>query len=173
MMNKARMLGLLIGVVVGLIICVFVFRLVNKDKKMRTEYDERQEQARGKAYKYSFVAVLIAEALLGIIASGVEIPAVPIVTHFFVIFIGVVVQACVSIWNGAYVGQNTNMTRFMIVMMVVTAINFLTALMAYRTGELVVDGVLQAPFVNFLCGMLFVVIAAAYGLRALCDRREE
>ena len=35
-----RSLGLVMGIVVGLIICVVLFKFFNKDNKIKTKYDE-------------------------------------------------------------------------------------------------------------------------------------
>ena len=173
MINNFRMIGLAVGIVVGLIVCVFVFRIVNTNKKLTTDYDERQERARGKAFKYAFYAMMVYEALLCVISSGIEIPAEPLVIHFSVIFVGLVVLAIICIAKDAFAGQNTNMKRYTIVMVFVTLINILTAIVAVSGGIMVEDGKLQAPFCNLLCAVLFIVIYAAYGIKQLSDRRDD
>ena len=64
MYNSARMIGVTIGIIVGLILTIFVIRYVNRNKKLTTKYDEMQKQIRGEGYKYAFYAVLILEAVL-------------------------------------------------------------------------------------------------------------
>ena len=44
--------------------------------------------------------------------------------------------------------------------------------MAWKSGSLVVDGVLQAPFVNFLCALMFAVLGVFALLRKTADREE-
>ena len=58
MYNSARMIGVTIGIIVGLILTIFVIRYVNRNKKLTTEYDEMQKQIRGEGYKYAFYAAL-------------------------------------------------------------------------------------------------------------------
>ena len=55
--------GLAFGVMVGLIICVILFKIANSDKKVMTQYDERQEAVRGKAYRYAFYTAMGLEAV--------------------------------------------------------------------------------------------------------------
>ena len=158
MYNSARMIGVTIGIIVGLIIAIFIIRYVNRNKKLTTEYDEMQKQIRGEGYKYAFYSVMILEAVLCVLTLGVVLPAEPYVVHFFAIFVGITVQACYCIWKGAYIGQNTNLQRYIILMAVVSVLNFSSAFMAWRAGELFADGKFQAPAVNLLCGLMFAVI---------------
>ena len=116
MYNSARMIGVTIGIIVGLIIAIFIIRYVNRNKKLTTEYDEMQKQIRGEGYKYAFYSVMILEAVLCVLTLGVVLPAEPYVVHFFAIFVGITVQACYCIWKGAYIGQNTNLQRYIILM---------------------------------------------------------
>ena len=108
---------------------------------------------------------MILEALLCLVPGSLRIPAEPIVLHFLPIFLGVTVQACYCIWNGAYVGLNTNMKRYLIVAVAASLINFLAFVMAWKSGGLIVDGVLQAPFVNLLCAVMFAVLGVVGLLR--------
>ena len=55
----------------------------------------------------------------------------------------------------------------------VFAINLLTAFMVWRNGEMVVDGKLQEPFVNLLCGLMFGIIGIVALIRRAVPEREE
>lgn len=173
MYNSARMIGVTIGIIVGLILTIFVIRYVNRNKKLTTEYDEMQKQIRGEGYKYAFYAVLILEAVLCVLTMGIVLPAEPYVVHFFAIFVGITVQACYCIWRGAYIGQNTNLQRYVILMAIVSVFNLSSAFMAWRSGELIVDGKLQAPTVNLLCGLMFAAIGIVGLVKKVTDREEE
>ena len=127
MYNSARMIGVTIGIIVGLILTIFVIRYVNRNKKLTTKYDEMQKQIRGEGYKYAFYAVLILEAVLCVLTMGIVLPAEPYVVHFFAIFVGITVQACYCIWRGAYIGQNTNLQRYVILMAIVSVFNLSSA----------------------------------------------
>ena len=161
------------GIIIGLIVAVFVFRYVHRNKKLYTEYDEMQKLIRGEGYKYAFYTVLILEAVLCVLTMGMELPAEPYVVHFFVIFVGVTVQASYCIWKGAYIGQNTNLPRYIILMAVISVLNIAGAFMAWKSGELIVDGKFQSPMVNLLCGLMFAVIGIVGLVRKAADREEE
>ena len=161
-----------VGVAVGLVIALILLRYMNRDHKIRTEYDEMQKAIRNKGYMYGFYTMLIVEALLCLAPASLRIPAVPMVIHFLPIFLGILVQAGYCIWKGAYVGLNTNMKRYMIVAVAASLINFLAFFMAWTGGGLVEDGVLQTPFVNLLCALMFAVLGIVALLRRAADRGE-
>ncbi len=168
------MIGIIVGIIVGLLICLVVFRFFNNDGKMKTQYDEMQELIRGRGYKYAFYTMLVCEGLLIPLSIGnVRLPFDAASTHFLIIFIGVVVHFTYSIFNDAYIGLNTNMKRFVIVMVIVAVINFASAFAAFKSGDLFVDGQFREPFVNFLCGMLFVVLAIELFIKRIIDSGRE
>ena len=167
-----RSAGLAVGVAVGLVLALLVMRYMNKDHKVKTEYDEMQKAIRNIGYKYAFYTVIIFEALLCLVPASVRIPAEPIVIHFIPIFLGIVVQCGYCIWKGAYVGLNTNMKRYLIFAVVISLINFLSFFAAWKNDALFVDGVLQTPFVNLLCAVMFAVLGAIGLLRRSADRGE-
>ena len=173
MYNEARMFGVATGIAVGLVLALIIIRTINRDKKLMTEYDEMQKLARGQAYKYAFYAVMIYEALVCWLSMGVELPAEQSVIHFFGIFIGITVQACYCIWKDAYVGLNTNLKRYIIMMTIASLINLFTAFMAWRNGELFVDGKFQLQTINLLCGLMFAAIGAVGLVKKLADREED
>ena len=173
MFSEGRMTGLAVGICVGLIIVVLIMRLINKDNSFKTDYDERQERIRGLGYKYAFYAMAITLGVLCVISSGMTIPVVPIVLFFIPIFVGAVVQVCYCIWEGAYIGQNTNIPRFVIIMVVISVFNLFVGFMTWKEGNMIVGGQLQAPFANLLCGVLFGIIGLVALARKLADREVE
>ena len=172
-MSNALMYGVACGVAVGLVICVVVFKWFNKDGKIKTQYDEMQEKARGKAYMYGFWAILICEAVLAILSLGdVKLPFSGYTLHFLVIMIGVLVQASYSVWHDAYKGMNTNTHRFAVFCVFISLFNFFPAVMAIINGNMYVDGQLQLPFINLICGTMFIVIGLEILIKRIVDKTE-
>ena len=163
MFNAARMMGVVIGIMVGLVIALVLIRSINKNKKLVTEYDEMQKQIRGVGYKYAFYTVVIYEAVMCVLTMGMEVPAEQFVIHYAGIFLGITVHASYCILNDAYI----------MVMIVVSVINLAVAFMAWRSGELVVDGRLQAPAVNLMCGLMFAVLGVVGLVKKLTDKEDE
>ena len=168
--NEIMMYGTAIGITVGLVISIIVLKAFNKDGKMKTEWDEMQKIARGEAYKYGFWAMMIAEALFLIVASGnVQLPWDGFMTHFLVILIGVMVQASYSIWKGAYIGLNTNTERFGIGSVVIALFNFVIAGIAAASGQLFVDGKMQSQGANLFIGIMFIVLGVEMLAKKMVD----
>ena len=173
MYNGARMTGVAVGIAVGLVIVALVLRFVNRNKAMATEYDEMQKAIRNQGYMYGFYTILIFEAILCLVPSFVRIPAEPIIVHFLPIFLGITVQASYCIWKDAYVGLNTNLNRYLAVAVIASLINFLSFFMAWKSDSLVIDGILQAPFVNLLCALMFAILGIVGLLRKSTEREAE
>ena len=174
MYNTGRMVGIAVGIMIGLILCLILFRVMNKDGKIKTQYDEMQQIVRGKGYKYAFYAIMICEALLIPLAVGdVRLPFDNACLHFLIIFIGVIIHITYCIFKDAYIGLNTNMKHYIIIMIVVTVINFTSAFAALKSGEMMANGQLQTPFINFLCGLLFIILAIELLIKKTIDDRSE
>ena len=170
-MNRSSVLmyGVIAGIIVGLIISVFVVKAINKDGKFKTKYDEMQEIKRGRGFKYSFYAVMIFEALMGVLAIGeVALPLDGLSLHFLGIFIGIVVLESYCIFNDAFIGLNTNGHRYAIVCVVVSIINFANAYFTFKNQT---EG--WSGFVNLLCGIMFVIIGIEIIVKKLIDKGQD
>lgn len=167
-------IGLLIGVIVGVIIAALLVRYMNRDKKLKTQYDEMQQKARGKAFCYAFYTVIILEALL-IFTSLFELrlPMTDAVLHFTIIVIGILVLAAYCIWHDAYIGLNTNMKRYAIVLIIAGAINLFSGITAIANGRMVADGQLQTPFINLLCAIMLIIVGILMFIKKEVDSGEE
>ena len=168
--NNFVMYGMALGIAVGLVISVFVLKAFNKDGKMKTEWDEMQKLARGKAYMYGFWSMMIAEAIFLVLAGGdVQFPWEGTMTHFIVILTGIMVQASYCIWKDAYIGLNTNTGRFGIGSVVIALFNFAIAGIAAANGLLVVDGKLQSQGANLFIGIIFIIIGIELMIKKMAD----
>lgn len=170
--SSGRLIGLVIGILFGLLLTFFVMKLINRNKKARTEYDEMQKLIRNRGYCFAFYAVMVYEALMCVLSVSLELPVSPIVIHFGAVFVGVIVQASYCIWNDAYVGLNTNMNRFLVFAVLISLFNLFIFFMNWREGNAVSDGVLQPAWVNLLCGSMFAVLGLVALLKKLTAQRE-
>jgi len=171
--NPARAYGIVFGVIIGTLISVVLLMSINKNRSLRTEYDEMQKKARGEAYMYGFFTVLVLEVLLGLAETFGPLPMEPLVSRFLVIMTGVGVQAVYSIWHNAYIGLNTQTNKFFVMMAVIAAVNLLVAVLAWANHAMVVNGILQTPFANFMCFVLFAVLAVVGMVKKNMEEREE
>ena len=156
---NAEVVGVVTGIIIGLIICIIIYVTCNSNKKIKSEYDERQKEIRGTSYTYGFYSVIIYLALMLIFfMSDIAIPFVLPVIAFFGIFIGICVVAIHSIWNGAYWGLNNNKTKYFIVMTLCTVINLGVGIMGIVNGTILLG--YQGQLINLLCGIMFLIIGA-------------
>ncbi|MCR5831264.1 MAG: hypothetical protein K6G67_03860 [Lachnospiraceae bacterium] len=157
--NIGKAAGLATGIIIGLVCCVFVLKYMNKDKKLLTKYDERQQAARGRAYMYGFWAVMIATASVIVAETAGFFPVAAFTRGFFIIFVGVIVQVSYSIFNDAYYGINTNKKRFMIVCIIAGLCNLLGVIGSIKGGNFIEDGVMTDAGSNLLCVIMMFTIA--------------
>ena len=167
-MNPYYALGVLVGVLVGLLM-----KAINRDGKIKTEYDERQKEARGKGYMYGFWAIIIANALLFTFSNSFDMTVLGSTVYFIPILVGVIVQVTYCIFKDAYIGLNNNMTRFVIIMSIVTVFNLFVGVKAYLDGELIKQGTVSSAFVNVLCGGIFLILTIELGIKKILDSRAE
>ena len=172
-MNPYYALGVLVGVLVGLLLVVVFKKAINRDGKIKTEYDERQKEARGKGYMYGFWAIIIANALLFTFSNSFDMTVLGSTVYFIPILVGVIVQVTYCIFKDAYIGLNNNMTRFVIIMSIVTVFNLFVGVKAYLDGELIKQGTVSSAFVNVLCGGIFLILTIELGIKKILDSRAE
>ena len=166
--------GLFFGIAIVAIISL-VTRFLSKDKGT-TKYDEMQERTRGIAYKYAFWTVLLIEGLLGVLGLTEAYSTFPLrgfMLHFTVMIIGIMVQVCYSIWHHAYIGLNTNVKKFIICCSFLSIANFLGAIRGIAQGTMLVDGILEFPYVQLLCALMFIIIAVEFAIRNHLDKKED
>jgi len=157
---SAKGIGAITGFVIGLLLCVVIFMVCNKNGKMKSEYDERQNVIRGKGYKYGFYTAMFYFAFMAIWPlTEIELPLSITVEAFVGIVLSVLVMSVYSIWNDAYWAINNNVERYTIMFIVITIFNLFVGGMSIAKGHMFKDGKLQDPFINLLCGIMFLIIA--------------
>lgn len=161
------------GITLGLIIAVIILKICNTNKKVKTEYDERQEAIRGRSYKWAmYTAWGLMLLLMTLELSEVQIPVERAVVYFTVMIISAVVQITYSIWNDSYFGTNNDFRKYVIAFIIITLINAACAIMVTINGRMVVNGVLSFNFVNAECALLFIILGIQLFIKNRLDRKE-
>ena len=171
--SVGKMAGLVTGILIGLIACIFLIKFMNKDNKLKTKYDERQEAVRGKGYMFGFWGCLIGACLVMVADCGGFAIANRFVMDFFIVFIGIITQVTYCIWNDGYYGINTNKKRFYIISIAVALVNLLAVFGNIKSGQFIVEEVVQDAGVNLLCFILFLVIGVELIVKEVIDKRTE
>ena len=161
--------GLAFGIMIGLILAIALILISNNNRKVRTEYDERQLRVRGDAYRYAFYSVIICEVILLVLAFGeVTLPVPDYVLHFGGILIGCLVLSTYCIWKDAYWGLNNNRRRYGIILVVAGLLNAVPLF-----GALSRRSTLDFPFVNLLTCIMLLVVGVELLLKHFLDRRAD
>ena len=167
--NIYKAAGLAVGILVGLIIAAVLIVIANKNRKFKTEYDERQLKVRGDAYRYAFYTVVIWEAVLLILAIGeFSFPVSAYILHYAGILAGVLVLSGYCIWKDAYWGLNNNRKRYGIILVVAGLLNAIPLL-----GGLSHSDSFDFPYVNLMVCIMLLVVGLELLLKHMLDRREE
>ena len=177
-MSVEYRLGYIVGIAVAIaitaVLVVLIGKFANKNGRIKTEYDERQNIVRGKGYMIGFWTLVIYICLIGVSYDlGLNIPAGMGIMCFIGMIIAITVHCSYCIWNGAYWGLNNNIKRFMIVIVIGGAINWFIAILSIIEGRMLVDGMVKGSFINLMVGVMLLVILIVIALRKMADKKEE
>ena len=167
--NIYKSAGVAIGIIIGLILAVALVLVANNNRKIRSEYDERQLRVRGDAYRYAFYSVVICEVILFILGYGeISLPVPEYVLHFAGILIGLLVLSGYCIWKDAYWGLNNNRRRYGIVLVAAGLLNAipLFGVLSHSEGS-------DFPYVNLLVCIMLLVIGIELLLKHMLDKSRE
>ncbi len=171
-MNIYKSIGIASGIVIGIIICILIFKYANTNHISKTDYDERQQEVRGRGYKAAFYTAMIFEAVMLVLYYGnLPLPFEPYMTHAAAIYISCTVLCCYLIWNGAYWGLNNNRKRYYIILAVTLVLNAIPVIGAGTHGELLENGKLSSVWISLFALVMLVVIGIVMLLRNYLDRK--
>ena len=139
----------------------------------KAEFDERQQLARGKAYKagfYTLLAGLLAVYLIPIFTEWQ--PKDTALLPFAVICVGVTVFACVAVANDAYLGIRQN-PRAMLLVIGIVVVGNLTAGFSVMESAGFADGLAVENSMNFIIAAMGLIILAALAIRLRMAARDE
>lgn len=162
--------GMLVGVLFVVLFCLFT-RKTNKD---RLKYDERQERARGIAFKYGFFSFFLISTVLTILAaSQIALPISYALLQFMGIIISVAVFATISIVNDAYFSMNEDKKRVNIGFAVIAIVNGVVAICNLSKTEKSDIDSLASGLMNLLCTILFAYLFIVMLVHQLLHEKED
>lgn len=172
---EERNIAFAIGMAVGLAILA-VAALIQRATKgnARCEYDERQLQARGKAFQYGFVVLLFYEMFYGALFAEGE-PSW--CNNFFGIFLGVgislVVMGEYAIWNDAFMQLNQSPLAAYLLFGGIGAMNLIPAIGHICTGEFLENGKIGDAGINLVLGVTMLALTITFAVKNRLDKCEE
>ena len=167
-------IGYVSGLMFAAVICVIIFKFANSNRKIKSEYDERQEAIRNKGYKYSFYTVMALEAVMMILSmSEVTFPVATYLVHLGIILIGCMVLCMYCIWNDVYWGLNNNRKRYTAVLTVALVLNIIPIIGVINKGEIATSGFESLPIMNIMVVAWMVVIGLFAMAKKIFVKSEE
>ena len=163
-------------VIILIIILVLLVLVVVRKRSDDRNFDERQLQLRGNAYKYAFFALLLFEAFYAIALLFVGRPLMADgVSALLGIFLSITVFAVYCIKNDAF-KTNTHAVTFKsycILLVIVIILNSWNGIQSLRSGELLDSGLLQMSVAAPACAVCFLIVLIALLVKAASDKEEE
>lgn len=173
-MNIFKSAGVAVGLLVGLVIAVIIFKVANTNHKAQTEYDERQKEIRGRAYMYAFYTMVAFECVIMVLDFGeINYPFESYLLHFASILAGCIVLCCYSIWHDVYWGLNNDPRKYSLVFIVTTLLNLIPIIGAIKTGTMMENGKFGMPFLNILVMIMLAAVGIVFLIKHIADGRRE
>ena len=171
---RGRGYGLhILGFMAAMAVAGLVVGKLAGKKLGKAEFDERQQLARGKAYKAGFYTLLVGLLAVYLIPIFTEWqPKDTALLPFAVICVGVTVFACVAVANDAYLGIRQN-PRAMLLVIGIVVVGNLTAGFSVMESVGFADGLAVENSMNFIIAAMGLIILAALAIRLRMAARDE
>lgn len=174
--SMAMSMGMATGLMVGLILVIVLLKFANKDKKVKTEYDERQKAIKNKGYVFGFytmVGLLAIESIMSMAEISIPIPGFAV--FFADIIVGITVMCGYAVWNGVYWGMNNDPKRYAIVFSIAIFLNIIPIASGIISGSFSVnaDPMDSLPLYNVLVLAMFAVLLMIMLIRYIADKLDE
>lgn len=155
------------GFIVGLLLVVlvkFLFDRRKTEQKKACDYDERQQLARGEAFKYGFFTLLAWVVFTSVICEdGMPQWCSLLVLNMTGVGLALLVFGCYCIAKDAYMSLREKPLSMYIVTGVAGFSNLGVALHHFgEQGGLFEDGKLGLSMVNLILGIVFIVLLAVF-----------
>ena len=156
--SAETVLGALVGVAVAGILVAVLFR----NKVLDMTFDERQQRARGQAYKCGFITMAVSLALYGVSNLLLGTWCDALAGAVLCLCTGGAVFASVCIRKGAYLSLKENPRKVLPVLIAGTALNLICGIGSMMGGGLVEHGILTFRSVNLLLGIMCLAVLLVY-----------
>ena len=147
-----------IGGIIGFLLSLILLKFLNKDGKVKSEYDERQKHFYYKGFCYAgFIFLGFMFIYLALLTFGVNIP----VMFDTVIWSGTIIALGFAtiylIVHDSFYGLNNNIRRYSIAFIIFFIIIVYEFFDALSTGWLVENGLIQFPIICLLFAIVFLI----------------
>lgn len=166
-------IAMLAGILVGIAVASAIIAIPLKKRVLSLSFDERQERARGVAFKYGFFTLMVCVAAYGMLDMTIGPWCDTIAGCALCICIALTVFAVTCIRRDAYLSLSEKPKQIITLFTFLAVFNLGLGVMYILHGELMEDGVLTFRVCNLLAGVMLLVILAVYLAKYLSDRGSE
>ena len=166
--------GLVCGILLGALAGVCLIALLFKKKVLDCTFDERQELARGRAFKRAFFTLIIALVAYGFSDTFLGRWCDALMGVLLCVCAAMLVFAVTCIQHDAYLSLKETPRKVMTLFALLTVINLSIGGMNLLTqGGMIENGVLTYRAANLIVGVLTGVILVIYIINFLLAGRED
>lgn len=165
-------LGLLLGMAAGIAAGVVILVVLFRKKVLDMHFDERQERARGVAFKYGFFTLAGSMLVLGCVDTAIHWCDM-MMGMSLCACTGVTVFAATAIWKDAYLGLYERPWKVLMLFAALSVFNLGIGVAHLLDGSLVENGIVTFRAANMVAGATMLAVMALYGLRCVTRREPE
>ena len=171
-MSMEYKMGIFCGALTGVLVGLLFVALMKHKKVIDCHFDERQELARGQAFKYSFFVLMAAVLCYGALDTIFGLPCDTLAGGFICFAAAMTVFAAVCIRKEAYLSLHEKPGKVMALFAGIAAFNISIGAVYLINGSMVENGVLTFRSTNLICGVMLLIIMGIYAVH-LMGRKEE
>lgn len=167
-------LGFCIGLGLVLIIALTAAIIGKRIGVFSQKYDERQKAIQGKAFKAGFLTLIGYLMVCGVFSLMLETEWCDQFTYSMIgVCLSATVFALICIVNNAYTSLDQKPKTYIIIFGGLGIANLALGIMNLLLGEMVVNGMLTFHSVNFIVGIMLLIILVVYVIKLMMDKRQE
>lgn len=171
-MSAEKHLGIMVGLLVGFAAGLLVVMLLFKKRILDCTFDERQERARGVAFKYGFFALMFSIILYGMLDMALGRWCDAMAGASLCMCVGILVFSVTCIVKDAYLSLREEPRYVITLFAVISALNIVLGGIHICGGDLVEDGVLTFRCTNLAIGITTAMVLVVYIVNFLLRSRE-
>lgn len=162
----------LIGMLIGLLLVVIILYVSKKDKTIKCRYDERQEIARGKAFKYAFGTLAVGTFLILFIPLFISEVSRQILQLLLLILLLLSLTVFVGycIFHDAYFALNEKRPLITVILFAIFVFNAIIAILyLYSPLSSIKAPLFPYNYFNLACAIMFLVLFLLLFIKSKLD----
>lgn len=162
--------SMVIAAVIGLVI----IKVCNKNGKLKSDYDERQQIMIGKGYKWAMIVSWVLLAIfMALDMGGIVLPVADSFMFYTVIFVSLLVYSSCCLWTDAFFGLNNNRRMYAIVFFMFSLLFVGMTVAVVKADILVVDGILTANAIDIEGAVICAILSVELLVKNMIEKNKK